>query len=190
GNVIMLTADAFGVLPPVSRLSPEQALYYFLSGYTSKLAGTELGVTEPEATFSACFGAPFLTRHPVEYARLLGDRIRRHDPPVWLVNTGWTGGPYGIGERMSIAHTRSIIQEIVTESLRDMPVSTEPIFGLAIPDRCGEVPADVLHPERGWRDRGEYIQQARALATLFDANFREFADEVEPDVAVAGPRPI
>jgi len=186
----MLTADAFGVLPPVARLSPDQALYYFLSGYTSKLAGTELGVTEPEATFSACFGAPFLTRHPVEYARLLGERIRRHEPAVWLVNTGWTGGAYGVGERMSIAHTRAIIQEIVTGSLRDVPVSIEPVFGLAIPERCGDVPVDVLHPASSWKDSTAYLRQARALADRFAINFRDFEGEVETVIATAGPQVV
>jgi len=189
-NLIMLTADAFGVLPPVARLSPDQALYYFLSGYTSKLAGTELGVTEPEATFSACFGAPFLTRHPVEYARLLGERIRRHEPAVWLVNTGWTGGAYGVGERMSIAHTRAIIQEIVTGSLRDVPVSIEPVFGLAIPERCGDVPVDVLHPACSWKDSTAYLLQARALAGRFAVNFRVFEGEVEKAIAEAGPQGV
>jgi phosphoenolpyruvate carboxykinase (ATP) len=187
-HVVMLTADAFGVLPPVARLSPDQAMYYFLSGYTSKLAGTEVGVTDPEATFSACFGSPFLPLHPSRYAALLGERIRRHGPAVWLVNTGWTGGAYGTGERISIAHTRAIIRAIVGNLLTDVPTTPDPLFGLAIPASCPGVPSEVLQPRSTWTDPDAYDLSARKLARSFAENFAQFADAVSEKVAGAGPK--
>ncbi|MGH2562797.1 MAG: phosphoenolpyruvate carboxykinase (ATP) [Thermomicrobiales bacterium] len=186
-NIVLLTADAFGVLPPVARLTTEQAMYYFLSGYTSKLAGTERGVDEPEATFSACFGLPFLPLDPVRYAELLGERIRRHEPAVWLVNTGWTGGPHGTGHRMSIAHTRAIVWAVVDGQLADVPTDTEPFFGLAVPASCPDVPTDVLKPRESWPDPEAYDRRAAQLARSFERNFRQFADQVDPAVASAGP---
>ena len=187
-NVLMLTADAFGVLPPVARLTLDQALYYFLSGYTSKLAGTERGVDEPEATFSACFGAPFLPLPPVRYADLLGERLQRHAPDVWLVNTGWSGGRHGTGDRISIAHTRAIVHATVEGKLAEVPTTPDPIFGLAIPTACPGVPPDILDPRASWDDAHAYDAMARRLARAFARNFAKFADEVSPTVAAAGPR--
>ena len=151
-NVVFLTADAFGILPPISRLTREQAQYHFISGYTAKLAGTEIGVTEPRATFSAGFGAPFLPRHPGEYARMLSERLERHDVPVWLVNTGWTGGPYGTGERMGIDHTRTMVRAALQGQLADVPFETDPIFGVAVPTVVPGVPSGILRPRGTWAD--------------------------------------
>ncbi len=187
-NVVMLTADAFGVLPPVARLSHEQAMYYFLSGYTSKLAGTERGVDEPEATFSACFGAPFLPLPPIRYAELLGERLQRHNPAVWLVNTGWSGGRYGVGQRISIAHTRAIIRAIVGGDLADVPTAPDPTFGLAIPASCPGVPSAILNPKATWTDPDAYEATARRLARAFARNFEKYAPDVSPVIASAGPR--
>jgi phosphoenolpyruvate carboxykinase (ATP) len=189
-NFLLLTADAFGVLPPVAKLSHEQALYYFLSGYTSKLAGTERGVDEPEATFSAGFGLPFLPLDPVRYAELLGDRIRRHQPAVWLVNTGWTGGPYGTGHRISIEHTRTIVRAILEGHLAAERCEADPILGLAVPINCPGVPSDELRPRESWQDVGDYDRTATRLALSFERNFRQFADRVDAAVAKAGPRVI
>ena len=152
--VVFLTADAFGVLPPISRLTREQAAYHFISGYTAKLAGTEVGVKEPKATFSACFGAPFMPRHPGEYARMLVERLERDDVPVWLVNTGWTGGPYGTGERMNIAHTRSMVRAALDGSLGRVPTRLDPNFGVEVPLSCPDVPASFLDPRATWPDPG------------------------------------
>ncbi len=187
-QIVMLTADAFGVLPPVARLTPNQALYHYLSGYTSKLAGTERGVTEPETTFSACFGAPFLSLPPTRYAELLGQRIHRHAPSVWLVNTGWSGGPYGVGERISIAHTRSIVGAIVSGTLEDVATETDPVFGLAVPTLVPGVPTEVLRPRSTWEDGEAYDTQAQRLAAAFAANFEQFAGAVPASVATAGPQ--
>ena len=186
-NVIMLTADAFGVLPPVARLSPEQAIYYYLSGYTSKLAGTEIGVDEPEATFSACFGEPFLPLHPTRYADLLAERIRRHGSTTWLVNTGWTGGPYGVGHRISIEHTRAIVRAITGGSLADEPVAPDPVFGLALPRSCPGVPNAILRPRSSWQDVEAYDRRATRLAAAFGRNFKQYRDNVGPAVVAAGP---
>jgi phosphoenolpyruvate carboxykinase (ATP) len=187
-HVVLLTADAFGVLPPVARLSPEQTLYWFLSGYTAKLAGTERGVKEPEATFSACFGAPFLPLHPTRYAELLRDRLRRHQPACWLVNTGWSGGPHGVGQRISIAHTRAIVRAIVGGTLTDVPTSADPIFAVNVPASCPGVPPEVLRPRETWSDPGAYDAAARRLARAFADNFKRFGAAVPPQVAAAGPR--
>ena len=153
-NVVMLTADAFGVLPPISRLTPDGAMYHFLSGYTAKVAGTEKGVTEPKATFSTCFGAPFLPLAPGRYARMLGERIAKHQSRVWLVNTGWTGGPYGTGKRMKIAHTRAMIRAALSGALDTVGYERDPIFNLDVPTSCPDVPAEVLKPRNTWPDPG------------------------------------
>jgi phosphoenolpyruvate carboxykinase (ATP) len=182
-NVVFLTADAFGVLPPISRLTREQAEYHFISGYTAKLAGTEVGVKEPTATFSAGFGAPFLPRHPAEYAAMLGDRLDEHDVPVWLVNTGWTGGPYGVGERMNINHTRSMVRAALSGALRDVPTVRDPVFDLAVPTACPEVSAEVLQPRGTWADSAAYDRQARELRAMFERNYKAFeAGALETDV--------
>ncbi len=160
--VVFLTADAFGVLPPISRLTREQAAYHFISGYTAKLAGTEVGVKEPKATFSACFGAPFMPRHPGEYAAMLVERLERDDVPVWLVNTGWTGGPYGVGERMNIAHTRSMVRAALDGALADVPTRLDPNFGVAVPLSCPDVPASFLDPRATWADPAAYDAAAPA----------------------------
>jgi phosphoenolpyruvate carboxykinase (ATP) len=187
-NVVMLTADAFGVLPPIARLSPEAAMYHFLSGYTAKVAGTERGVTEPKATFSTCFGAPFLVWEPTVYAKLLGERIAEHRVKVWLVNTGWTGGPYGVGSRMKIAHTRAMVNAALDGKLDDVGMDVDPIFNLAVPRSCPDVPAEVLTPRRTWTDHAAYEAQARKLAQMFVDNFRSFEATATAAVKAAGPR--
>jgi phosphoenolpyruvate carboxykinase (ATP) len=187
-TIIMLAADAFGVLPPISRLTPAQAMYHFLSGYTAKVAGTERGITEPEATFSACFGDPFLVLPPTTYAAMFGERIRRHGASVWLVNTGWSGGPYGIGQRMPIAYTRAMVRAAVSGELDSVPVRPDPIFGVAVPACCPHVPDDILQPRNTWTDPDAYDRQARELAQRFVANFRQFAASAPPEVLAAGPR--
>ncbi len=186
-HVILLTADAFGVLPPVSKLTPEQAMYHFISGYTAKVAGTEMGVTEPQATFSACFGAPFLIWHPARYAELLADKLQRHGAQTWLVNTGWTGGPYGVGHRMKIGHTRAIIDGIHSGALAAAPTAVDPVFGFAVPTACPGVPHDVLVPRNTWSDGAAYDAMARKLATLFRDNFEQYADGSSAAIRDAGP---
>ncbi len=187
-NVFFLTADAFGVLPPISRLTKEQAMYYFLSGYTSKLAGTETGVTEPQATFSTCFGAPFLPLHPTVYARQLGEKMEEHQTRVWLVNTGWTGGPYGVGERIKLAYTRAMVRAALNGDLDDVPTQQDPIFGLHIPVSCPGVPDEILNPRNTWADPAAYDEKARELARRFRENFKQFEAFVPPEVVAAGPR--
>ncbi len=186
-NIIMLTADAFGVLPPVARLTPEQAMYHFLSGYTAKIAGTERGVKEPEATFSTCFGAPFMVLHPGVYADLLGRRIEEHKAHCWLVNTGWSGGPYGEGQRMKIAHTRAMIRAILTGALSEIETRPDPVFGVHVPISCPGVPAEVLAPRNTWRDKDAYDRKARELARRFNENFKKYADGVSDAVRAAAP---
>jgi phosphoenolpyruvate carboxykinase (ATP) len=186
-NIIMLTADAFGVLPPIARLTAAQAQYYFLSGYTAKVAGTERGVTEPQATFSTCFGAPFIVHPPTLYARLLGERIARHGADVWLVNTGWTGGPAGVGHRMSIAYTRAMVAAALDGSLTNVETAPDPIFGVGVPVSCPGVPPEMLQPRTTWDDPAAYDAKARDLADRFHANFVQFTTSVPPDVAAAGP---
>ena len=187
-NIIFLTCDAFGVLPPVSRLTAEQAMYHFISGYTAKVAGTEMGVTEPTATFSACFGAAFMVWHPSKYAEMLKSKIDRHGSTVWLVNTGWTGGGYGSGQRMSLAHTRAIIDAIHSGALAQVPSVQEPYFGLAIPTHCPHVDASLLQPEQAWSDRQAYQAAAQKLANRFHDNFDQFLHHSSPDIGTAGPR--
>jgi phosphoenolpyruvate carboxykinase (ATP) len=187
-NVVFLTADAFGILPPISRLSPEQAQYHFISGYTAKLAGTEIGVTEPLATFSAAFGAPFLPRHPGEYARMLADRLQAHGVPVWLVNTGWTGGPVGQGKRMQIDHTRNMVRAALNGELDGATFEADPIFGFEVPTSVPGVPSEVLRPRDTWADPAAYDAKATELAGMFVANFASYADGVSEQVRGAGPR--
>src|SRR3954469_1699528 len=187
-NVVMLTADAFGVLPPISRLSPQAAMYHFLSGYTAKVAGTEKGVTEPKATFSTCFGAPFLPLDPSRYARMLGEKIARHQARVWLVNTGWTGGAYGVGTRMKIAYTRAMIRAALSGALDDVGYAKHAIFNLDIPASCPEVPSEVLKPRNTWANGADYDAQAAKLARMFVDNFKTFEQGVAADVLAAGPK--
>ena len=187
-NVIMLTADAFGVLPPIARLSPAGAMYHFLSGYTAKVAGTEKGVTEPKATFSTCFGAPFMVWHPNVYARMLGERIARHGARVWLVNTGWTGGGHGIGSRMQIAHTRAMINAALSGALDAVPFRRDPVFNVEVPAGCPGVPETVLAPRATWRDPSAYDAQAAKLAGMFADNFKAFEGSVDAAVRAAGPK--
>ena len=187
-NVILLTADAFGVLPPVSKLTPEQAMYHFISGYTAKVAGTEVGVTEPEATFSACFGAPFLVWHPTKYAEMLAEKLSKHGAQTWLVNTGWTGGPYGEGKRMSLPHTRAIIDAIHSGELAQAETVEDPIFGVAVPKSCPGVPDEVLIPRGTWKDAAKYDEMAKKLASLFKKNFEKYEDQASEAIRGAGPR--
>ncbi len=186
-NVLFLTADAFGVIPPVAKLTPQQAMYYFLSGYTAKVAGTERGVTEPQATFSACFGAPFLPMPPGVYAAMLGERIAQHDAACWLVNTGWTGGPYGEGRRINIPYTRTMIRGVLDGRLHDVPTRMDPIFGLEVPTTLTGVPSRLLDPRSTWADGTRYDHQAQRLAGMFRDNFTHYAEQVAPDVREAGP---
>ena len=187
-NILMLTCDAFGVLPPIARLTPQQAMYHFLSGYTAKVAGTETGVTEPQATFSPCFGAPFMALPPLTYAQLLGDKIARHKVDVWLINTGWNGGSYGQGHRMKLALTRAIVKAVLSGALKNVPTKTDPIFGLNIPVSCPDVPAEMLEPRKTWKDASAYDQKARELATMFDKNFQENSANAPGEVREAGPK--
>jgi phosphoenolpyruvate carboxykinase (ATP) len=186
-DVIFLTCDAFGILPPVSRLTPPQAMYHFISGYTAKVAGTEMGVTEPQATFSPCFGGPFLVWHPMKYASLLAEKITQQGANVWLVNTGWSGGSYGIGKRMKLSLTRAIIDAIHSGVLRSARTTPDPVFGVGVVTECPGVPANLLIPRKTWHDPAAYDASATKLAGLFTDNFRQYRDQVAPDVAAAGP---
>jgi phosphoenolpyruvate carboxykinase (ATP) len=188
-HIFLLTADAFGVLPPLARLSTDQALYYFISGFTSKLAGTERGLgQEPQATFSACFGAPFLPLHPGVYARLLGERLKKHATRVWLLNTGWTGGGYGVGERISLPYTRSLINAVLRNSLNNVPTFHHDVFNLDIPKCVEDIPGELLDPKNGWVDKELYTQTALKLAQLFRENFEHYADLMPESVRASGPR--
>jgi phosphoenolpyruvate carboxykinase (ATP) len=187
-NIIMLTADAFGVLPPVARLTPEQAMYHFLSGYTAKVAGTEKGIKEPEATFSTCFGAPFMVLHPGVYADLLGKKMAQHNAACWLVNTGWSGGPYGVGQRMKISHTRAMIRAILNGELATMQTTPDAIFGVNVPASCPGVPAEVLQPRNTWADKDAYDRQARDLARRFNENFKKYEAGVSEAVRAVAPK--
>jgi phosphoenolpyruvate carboxykinase (ATP) len=187
-NIIFLTADAFGVLPPISRLTPEQAMYHFLSGYTAKVAGTERGVTEPQATFSACFGAPFMAQHPNVYAELLGKKIEKHEVNCWLVNTGWTGGPYGEGSRMKIKYTRAMVNAALNGELDNVKYQEDQIFGVQIPLSCPNVPEEVLIPRNTWKDKDAYDKQAKKLAEMFVNNFKQFEEKVLEKVKNAAPK--
>jgi phosphoenolpyruvate carboxykinase (ATP) len=187
-NAVLLTCDAQGVLPPIARLTPDQTLYHFISGYTSKIAGTEAGFgTEPTTTFSACFGAPFMVHHPAVYAELLRRKILRHGTTCWLVNTGWVGGPFGVGERISIHHTRALLSAALSGALEGAELYTDPVFGFAVPTSCPGVPDDVLYPARSWPSEDEYWNRYRQLAAQYAGNFAKFAPETPPEVAAAGP---
>jgi phosphoenolpyruvate carboxykinase (ATP) len=186
-NLVFLTADAFGVLPPVSKLTPEQAMYHFMSGYTAKVAGTEAGVTEPQATFSTCFGAPFMPLPPKAYAEMLGRRLRQHNAQCWLVNTGWQGGPYGIGKRMSLPYTRAMVDALVEGKLANVEFEIEAAFGLSIPKSCPGVPPELLRPRNSWQDKAAYDKMAADLSARFAKNFEQF--DAPPEVKAAGPKP-
>ncbi len=187
-NIIFLTADAFGVLPPISKLTLDQATYHFLSGYTAKVAGTEAGVTEPKATFSTCFGAPFMPLHPSEYAKLLARKIEKHHARCWLINTGWTGGPYGVGQRISIKYTRALLNAALDGRLEEVEYAEDPFFSLQVPTACPDVPADILMPRNTWQDKSAYDAKARHLANLFTENFKKYIDFVSQQVVSAGPK--
>ncbi len=188
-NIILLTADAFGVMPPIAKLMAEQAMYHFLSGYTAKVAGTEKGLgQEPQATFSTCFGAPFMPQHPTVYSKLLGDKIQKHKVNSWLVNTGWSGGPYGVGSRMKIAYTRAMVRAALDGKLATIPTAQEPFFGLHIPTECPSVRSEVLNPRNTWSDKDAYDAKAKELAERFKKNFEKFAANVTAEVRAAGPR--
>ncbi len=185
-NVIFLTADAFGVMPPISKLTREQAMYYFINGYTAKLAGTELGVMEPTPNFSACFGSPFLPRPPKVYAEMLAAKVAKHNADVWLLNTGWTGGPYGVGSRFKLAYTRAFVSAILNGTLKNAKFTPDPIFGLPLPDAVAGVPSEVLHPRNTWKDGAQYDAKARELAQKFRDNDKKF--DMPEAVRSAGPR--
>ncbi|MDR7517986.1 MAG: phosphoenolpyruvate carboxykinase [Armatimonadota bacterium] len=186
--VVFLTADAFGVMPPIARLSADQAMYHFLAGYTAKVAGTEKGVTEPQATFSPCFGAPFMAQRPSVYAGMLGERIARHGTSVWLINTGWTGGPYGEGQRIRLSDTRAMVRAALSGALDGVPTVRDPIFGVQVPTHVPDVPPEILQPRATWRDPAKYDATARRLARMFADAFEEFAPHVSASVRVAAPR--
>jgi phosphoenolpyruvate carboxykinase (ATP) len=186
-NVIMLTCDAFGVLPPVARLTSAQAMYHFISGYTAKVAGTEVGVTDPEATFSPCFGGPFLVWHPARYAELLAAKIEKHGANVWLVNTGWSGGSFGVGKRMKLAYTRAIVDAIHSGELSGAPTVRDSLFGFEVPTTCSGVPDEILQPRNTWKDKAAYDNTARKLAGLFLENFKQYEAGASEDVLKAGP---
>ncbi len=188
-NIILLTCDASGVMPPIARLTPDQALYLFISGYTAKVGGTEIGLREePEITFSACFGAPFMVHHPNTYAELLKAKMLRYAANAWLVNTGWIGGPYGVGKRISISHTRALLNAALSGALEDVKTTVDPVFGFAVPVTCQGVPADVLNPSSAWPDRHAYMDKYRQLAARFVDNFKKFEAGVAPEIARAGPK--
>jgi phosphoenolpyruvate carboxykinase (ATP) len=188
-NIVLLTCDANGVMPPIARLSPNQALYQFISGYTSKIAGTEVGLREePEITFSACFGGPFMVHHPYKYAELLKRKMERYGVTCWLVNTGWVGGPYGVGKRISIRHTRALLNAALNSKLDDVKYAKDPIFGFEVPMECPDVPADVLSPSSSWGDKKEYGRRYKDLAMRFKENFAKFTDNTPPEVVEAGPK--
>ena len=185
----MLTADAFGVLPPIAKLTPEQAMYHFISGYTAKVAGTEKGVgSEPQATFSTCFGAPFMVHHPTVYAKMLKEKIAKHNVTCWLVNTGWSGGPFGVGSRMKIAYTRAMITAALDGTLANTPTFEDAFFGLHVPTSVDSVPEEVLLPRNTWVDKHAYDDKARELAGRFHKNFEQFAKEAPAEIRAAGPK--
>jgi phosphoenolpyruvate carboxykinase (ATP) len=187
-NIFFLTCDAFGVLPPISKLSPEQAMYHFLSGYTAKVAGTELGVTEPQATFSACFGAAFMVLHPTKYADLLKKKLQQHGTQVYLVNTGWTGGAYGVGKRMSIRATRACINSVLEGGIDAAPMRTDERFGFQVPKELPGVPTEVLNPVDVWEDKKAYEETADKLAAMFKTNYAKFVQPGMTDYTAYGPK--
>jgi len=187
-NIFFLTCDAFGVLPPVSKLTPGQAMYQFISGYTAKVAGTEAGVTEPKPTFSACFGAPFLPLHPGKYAAMLGKKMQENNVNVWMINTGWTGGAYGTGSRMKLKYTRAMITAALEGTLNNVEYMNDPIFGMAVPTSCPDVPAELLQPRNTWADKNAYDEKAKYLAGLFVKNFEKYKDGVSEEILAAAPK--
>ncbi len=187
-TIVFLTADAFGVLPPIAKLSAEQAMYHFLSGYTSKLAGTERGITEPQATFSACFGAPFLPLSPLRYAELLGEKLKRYNTNVFLINTGWSGGPYGVGNRMKLSYTRAMVTAAIEGQLEQVSYQLDPVFNIYVPESCPGVPAEILMPRNTWSDKEEYDRKAQELARLFVQNFNNFKQNMPSEIIAAGPK--
>jgi phosphoenolpyruvate carboxykinase (ATP) len=187
-NVFFLTADAFGVLPPVSKLTAGQAMYHFISGYTAKVAGTEAGVTEPQTTFSACFGAPFMPLHPTKYAEILGNKMQVHNVNVWLINTGWSGGVYGVGKRISLKYTRAMITAILNGELEDAEYNTHEVFGLQMPTACPNVPSEILSPKNTWTDKDAYNSKANELADAFNKNFTQFAENANDEILDAAPK--
>ena len=187
-NIVFLTADAFGVLPPISILTSEQAMYHFLSGYTAKVAGTERGINEPRATFSACFGAPFLPRSPSEYARMLGRLLEEHGTQAWLVNTGWSGGGYGVGERIKLSYTRAMVRAAVGGDLSEVAVQEDPVFGLSMPVTVAGVPSEVLNPADAWKHPSDYHNAASDLAQMFKDNFDRLGPDIPSKIKQAGPK--
>lgn len=187
-NIFFLTCDAYGVLPPVSKLTPGQAMYQFISGYTAKVAGTEAGVTEPKSTFSACFGAPFLPLHPGKYAEMLGEKMKEHKVNVWMINTGWTGGPYGIGNRMKLSYTRAMITAALEGKLDEVSYEAHPVFGMLVPQTCPAVPAEILNPRSTWADTVAYDAKSRGLAEEFVRNFEKYASGVSEEIRMAAPK--
>lgn len=187
-NIFFLTCDAYGVLPPVSKLSPGQAMYQFISGYTARVAGTEAGVTEPKATFSACFGAPFLPLHPGFYAKMLGDKMRENNVNIWMINTGWSGGAYGVGKRMKLSYTRAMITAALNGELDNVEFEAHPIFGMMMPKTCPNVPREILHPRFTWADREAYDDTAKKLAQMFISNFEKYAAQVTDEILAAAPK--
>jgi phosphoenolpyruvate carboxykinase (ATP) len=187
-NIFFLTADSFGILPPISRLTPGQAAYHFISGYTAKVAGTEAGINEPQPNFSACFGAPFMPLHPTKYAEMLSEKMKEAGVKVWLVNTGWTGGPYGIGHRMKLKYTRAMITEALTGDLNNVEYETHPVFGIEVPQTCPNVPDEVLNPRNTWDDKNLYDQKAVELADKFRENFKKFEEFANEEIMAGAPR--
>ena len=188
-NIFFLTCDAFGVLPPISKLTPGQAMYHFISGYTAKVAGTEAGITEPQTTFSACFGAPFIPLHPTKYAEMLGDKMQEHNVNVWLINTGWSGGEYGVGSRMSLKYTRAMITAALNGKLENISFETHNIFGLQMPSICPNVPTELLNPRNTWENKNAYDAKANELAEAFKNNFKKFAKHANDEIMAAAPKP-
>jgi phosphoenolpyruvate carboxykinase (ATP) len=186
--VFFLTYDAYGVLPPISRLNSAQAMYYFMSGFTAKVAGTEAGVTEPQLTFSACFGAPFLPLHPSRYAELLGKKMQASGANVWMINTGMIGGVYGVGSRMKLPYTRAMITAALTGKLNEVEYFKHPVFGLEIPKSCDGVPSELLNPREAWTDKSAYDAQAIKLAEAFNKNFEKFAGNTAAEILAAAPK--
>ncbi|MFB6307297.1 MAG: phosphoenolpyruvate carboxykinase (ATP), partial [Flavobacteriales bacterium] len=187
-NIFFLTCDAFGVLPPISRLTPGQAMYQFISGYTAKVAGTEAGITDPETTFSACFGAPFLPLHPTKYAEMLGEKMKKHNVNIWLINTGWSGGPYGIGKRIDLKYTRAMISAALKGQLEDVEYKTHEVFGLHMPASCPEVPDEILSPKNTWEDKEKYDKKSSELGKAFIENFDRFRDFANDEILEAEPK--
>jgi phosphoenolpyruvate carboxykinase (ATP) len=189
-NIFFLTCDAYGVLPPISKLTVGQAMYHFISGYTAKVAGTEAGVTEPVSVFSACFGAPFMPLHPTEYAKLLGEKMENHKANVWLVNTGWSGGPYGVGSRIKLKYTRAMIKAALSGKLDNVAYHSHPGFGVHIPESCPEVPQEILDPKNTWDDKKAYDEMVNQLADQFTKNFENFAEFATVAIKAGSPQPV